>query len=184
MSDAKPITVTFPSGRQITLPPMQPTTGRQADVAAPKRRAKPCQHIGGPVAVNYGCGSLPKNGIWECPIKGTCAPLSLIELRAGVTACATCDLYIPAKEPGLLRLVATRHHAIKQWEAAGKPTRTAEEIKRLFTICLQCPYLATDRLRGTYCGKCGCPVNVLAAKPTANKVAMATEHCPLDPPRW
>lgn len=163
---------------------MQSHGAREAGVVAPKRRAKPCQHIGVPAAVNYGCGSLPKNGIWECPIKGQCAPLTLIELRAGVTACATCNSYVPAKEPGLLRLVATRHHAIKQWEAAGKPVRTTMEIQQLFALCHRCPYLATDRLRGTYCGKCGCPVNERMDVPTKNKLAMATEHCPLDPPRW
>lgn len=184
MNDDEPIVITFPSGRQVTLPRTPADAIKRENKSLPKRHAKPCQHIGNPVKVGYGCGSMPVDGVWECAIHSQCAPLVAIEMRPGIVACRGCADYRPADEPGLLRLVAKRRNAIKNWQAAGSPVRLADEIQRLLAICRRCPFFATDRLRGTYCGKCGCPINERTDSPTRNKLAMATERCPLEPPRW
>lgn len=179
----EPITITFPSGKTVALP-ASPAHFAPAERTAGKMRAKPCVHLGAPIKVSVGCRSLPRDGIWECPHKGQCSPLSGLETRPGITACASCDLYEASGAPSLWNLYQRRKSAIKQWQEAGQPVRTAEEITKLFAICSGCPFLGKDKLRGTYCGKCGCPVNSKATCPTGNKIAMATEHCPLSPPRW
>ena len=65
--------------------------------------------------------------------------------------------------------------ALSRWIKAGRPVRSKEEIRRIFeTCCNPCE----DYAEGT-CRHCGCRVN-LAAAGALNKIAMATEECPLD----
>jgi len=67
--------------------------------------------------------------------------------------------------------------ALSRWIKAGRPVRSEEEIKRIFEICCEpCEGYA----EGT-CRHCGCRVNLMAAA-TLNKIAMATEECPLE--KW
>ncbi len=58
--------------------------------------------------------------------------------------------------------------------AAGKPliVDRAEKDRRL-TICTACDQFNPIDIR---CAKCGCRLE--------KKLVMATERCPLDPPRW
>lgn len=68
--------------------------------------------------------------------------------------------------------------AVGRWVKAGRPVRSAAEIESLLAICQAC-----ELFTGTHCSKCGCPIN---NEPAAlhNKLAMATEKCPLSPPKW
>lgn len=69
--------------------------------------------------------------------------------------------------------------ALSRWIKAGRPTRTEDEILGIFTAyCQDCP--AMEQRLGR-CKVCGCHVG-LAKSPLLNKIAMATERCPLD--KW
>ena len=64
--------------------------------------------------------------------------------------------------------------ALSRWIKAGRPPRDDAEIERIFgTYCESCEAYT----KGTCC-HCGCRVNLLNAAPL-NKIAMATEECPL-----
>jgi len=64
--------------------------------------------------------------------------------------------------------------ALARWIKAGRPVRDEAEIKRIFeSFCEPCE----DYIEG-HCRYCGCHVNLLTAAPL-NKIAMATEECPL-----
>jgi len=64
--------------------------------------------------------------------------------------------------------------ALSRWIKAGRPVRSEEDTKRIFeTFCEPCE----DYVEGT-CRHCGCRVNLMNA-PLLNKIAMATEECPL-----
>lgn len=91
----------------------------------------------------------------------------------------------PAKkavEPGKVRQVASYGKSVAKWELAGRPTRSQEEIERALAICKSCPLYRGNDGRPR-CGLCGCSINSLR-NGLKNKIAMATEHCPLDPPKW
>ncbi len=69
--------------------------------------------------------------------------------------------------------------ALSRWIKAGRPARSENEILGIFTTyCQECDSL--DREYGR-CTVCGCHVGLRAA-PLLNKIAMATEHCPVE--RW
>lgn len=69
--------------------------------------------------------------------------------------------------------------ALARWNRAGKPVRSPERVAELLSICQAC-----DKFTGSHCRRCGCPVNGHVDEPTHNKLALATERCPLDPPHW
>jgi hypothetical protein len=80
--------------------------------------------------------------------------------------------------PGLTQKVMTATTAYTRWIQAGRPIRDAVEVARIHsTICRLCPLLKND-----VCGACGC--SCTGSVSITNKIAMATEHCPLDPPKW
>lgn len=69
--------------------------------------------------------------------------------------------------------------SLAKWLAAGAPTRAQHEIEAILREqCQPC-----DRFRDGSCAECGCRVNS-SPRGWANKIAMATEECPLSPPRW
>jgi len=64
--------------------------------------------------------------------------------------------------------------ALSRWIKAGRPVRSEVEIKRIYeNFCNPCE----DYDKGM-CRYCGCRVNLMPAAPL-NKIAMATEECPL-----
>ena len=64
--------------------------------------------------------------------------------------------------------------ALVKWIKAGRPARTQAEINQLLTEhCTPC-----DRFKNGSCSSCGCRVN-RDTLPFKNKLAMATESCPL-----
>ena len=68
--------------------------------------------------------------------------------------------------------------AVARWAAAGFPERSDEEVQQLFAICQQCEFF-----NGQLCRLCGCRCNIHGAA-IVNKLRMATESCPANPPRW
>ena len=68
-----------------------------------------------------------------------------------------------------------------EWMAAGKPTRTAEEMLECFMVCQSCPYFINideTQKRGR-CSICGCYLGVNPHRfLQGNKIAMKTQHCP------
>jgi len=66
--------------------------------------------------------------------------------------------------------------ALSRWIKAGRPVREEAEIEQIFeTYCKPCE--AYD-VESSSCCHCGCRVNLMKAA-TLNKIAMATEECPL-----
>jgi len=69
--------------------------------------------------------------------------------------------------------------AIKKWVAAGRPTRSEEEQKKILEDhCLKCEMY--DREKDS-CKNCGCSL-AQTGNPLTSKLAMGTESCPLG--RW
>ena len=86
-----------------------------------------------------------------------------------------------APPPTFRQRLASFREARRRWKAAGKPTRSPETVKAIFEgQCRPCDrFLSTKDGQGQ-CGVCACHVG---AKGTLlNKVAMGTEHCPLN--KW
>lgn len=77
--------------------------------------------------------------------------------------------------PGIIKRAGQYAKAIARWTAAGSPTRTQAEIDGLLAVCRGCRQYNAQHAA---CAKCGCNVNSQASG-LANKLAMATEHCPL-----
>jgi hypothetical protein len=81
-----------------------------------------------------------------------------------------------APPPGTIKRAGLYARAVARWIKAGRPTRSEEEVQRLFEeYCSPCErYSATRKT----CQTCGCRVasQGIAVK---NKIAMLTEHCPL-----
>jgi hypothetical protein len=111
---------------------------------------------------------------------------------AGLFVCLNCGVALrerlrtrcagkaPAKPQGIVKKAANYTGAVAKWIAAGKPTRDQAEVDRIYLeVCQPCqPHFKDGK-----CGKCGCAIN---REPNGlkNKIAMGTEHCPLDPPKW
>ena len=78
-------------------------------------------------------------------------------------------------EPTLLKKAINYQAAIRHWIAAGRPTRTQEEIDNIHkTHCKGCLWRDAQK---DVCKGCGCPVTTNGFA-LLNKIAMATEHCP------
>ncbi len=68
--------------------------------------------------------------------------------------------------------------ALSKWIKAGRPVRSETEIVHLLETCQSCDDYNPQN--GT-CLHCGCHVNSSTIAPL-NKIAMRTEHCPLE--KW
>lgn len=69
--------------------------------------------------------------------------------------------------------------ALARWIKAGRPLRSPEEIREIFTAhCQACESWNAD---GSSCQCCGCRVNTSTVA-ALNKIAMKTENCPLE--KW
>ena len=69
--------------------------------------------------------------------------------------------------------------ALSRWIKAGRPVRSEEDIRQIFeSICEPCEGYDA---KSSSCLHCGCRVN-LANAAMLNKIAMATEECPLS--KW
>src|SRR3990167_1346790 len=66
--------------------------------------------------------------------------------------------------------------ALLRWRTAGKPVRSPEEQAAILQICKSCQFFNPN---GAKCRLCGCGLKL-----GGDKVRMATEQCPADPPKW
>lgn len=64
--------------------------------------------------------------------------------------------------------------ALASWTAAGFPTRSQDEVRRI--LQQHCNEACESFIEGR-CKRCGCRVNG-SRLAVANKIKMATEHCP------
>lgn len=87
----------------------------------------------------------------------------------------------PQHRPGFITKAWNYSKATAKWIAAGSPTRSDEEIARIFTICEACPNFSGGEK--PHCNLCGCS---LSKTPDGlrNKIRFSTEACPDNPPRW
>jgi len=98
--------------------------------------------------------------------------------RAGVRR--NCRAPNPSALPSIFARVSSWATALGNWMAAGRPVRTDAEVEALATICESCDrYDPVAQL----CKTCGCPAK-RDGSAWRNKLRMATESCPLDPPLW
>ncbi len=64
--------------------------------------------------------------------------------------------------------------ALLQWNKAGRPKRTDEEVQYIVWICEACEKYKADEKRCRLC-RCGVSTGDMAI---FNKARLATEHCP------
>ena len=79
--------------------------------------------------------------------------------------------------PALAHQLKTYWDAVRSWIAAGRPTRTDDEVKDLHNrFCAKCDWYDHGSKR---CKGCGCKVRPEGTA-LLNKIKMKTEHCPRD----
>lgn len=104
------------------------------------------------------------------------AGCSITGLPVDPDICGRCDETTRTHTAGTLDKVQNYFGAVRQWVAMGMPTRTPEEIEHLFnTHCKGCERYD---IMNHACKTCGCNVSE-DDSPLTNKLAMATEKCPL-----
>lgn len=91
------------------------------------------------------------------------------------------DANVDKPRPTLVKRVLSWRASIKRWEEEGKPVRSDEEVERIMRECCEpCehynPTWSQCKLCGCFCRKRG--------QAKFNKPKMATEQCPLEPPKW
>lgn len=87
-----------------------------------------------------------------------------------------CPAKADAPLPSLLQRAVRFAAATGKWAMAGCPLRTEEQITAILeSHCQPCP-----EFTGHECRLCGCKTN--DKKRLMNKLALATEHCPLE--KW
>jgi hypothetical protein len=105
-----------------------------------------------------------------------------------------CGKKLKAKKPrppGYVARYQMRCAAKARWKRAGRPVRAKQRILEVLAICQGCEHydpglmpLAIAVVTGPAgCRKCGCPLND-STNAEINKIAMGTERCPLNPPKW
>lgn len=118
-------------------------------------------------------------GFSPCPFryKGLTGPhCSITSLPVTPEICNRCDEETREHTAGTVDKIANYFGAIRRWVAAGRPTRTPEEVRQLFEDhCKGCERY--DQKKHA-CKTCGCAV-AGEGDPLDNKLAMASEHCPL-----
>ena len=87
------------------------------------------------------------------------------------------ELQMVDAPPALPKMALEATTAYTRWLRAGRPMRDAAEVERIHAICQPCPLF-----KGDHCGLCGCALSREVS--VYNKIAMATEHCPLSEPKW
>jgi hypothetical protein len=70
-----------------------------------------------------------------------------------------------------------------RWISAGRPIRSNARVAEIFAICEACEFFIARGSGGEgVCRLCGCNLKKLGG--VLNKIRMATEACPANPPKW
>ena len=86
-----------------------------------------------------------------------------------------CERCQAGETPRFLKQIKNYAHAISAWVPQDMPKRTDEEVFAILNNqCSPCEHY--DKARGR-CNVCGCRLNT-SSTAVANKIRMATEHCP------
>ena len=121
----------------------------------------------------------PQSPYPACPFryesaKGTTC--SVTNLQVDPEICNRCDADVREHSASFGEKVTNYFGAIRRWAALGKPTRSQEEINILYEDhCKKCERYDEKKHA---CKNCGCSVST-DSSPLSNKLAMASEHCPL-----
>lgn len=113
-----------------------------------------------------------------CPFRiGQICAITNLEIDSEI--CGRCNKETREHEAKFGEKVKHYFGAVRRWVAKGKPTRSKEEIDQIFEEhCKGCERY--DKASHA-CKNCGCAVSI-DSSPLANKIGMASEHCPLG--RW
>ncbi len=105
-------------------------------------------------------------------VQATC---SLTNQPVSCSDCSMCSASLPPDYPGFQTQLNNYWEAIKRWVSAGRPERSAEEVKLIHEKhCVKCSWYDAEAQR---CRGCGCKVRAEGIA-IFNKIKMATEHCP------
>lgn len=117
--------------------------------------------------------------IWKCDVCGMVivgpSSMTASEVAGSVPTGEVCRT-----GPGILSKAVSYSAAVVRWLSAGGKIRTEERQREIIEICKQCVHYNHDN---ETCGICGCHLSV-SKHGWKSKLAMATERCPLDPPKW
>lgn len=80
------------------------------------------------------------------------------------------------RELNIVKKTWSYSKAVFNWVKNGSPQRSQEEIELIFDICKQCERYSD--IKHPHCKECGCIVSS-TSNSLNNKIAMATENCPL-----
>lgn len=118
-------------------------------------------------------------GYPECPYRdnsGDGYKCGVTHLQVTQSICNKCDEDTRTHSATFGEKVKHYFGAVRRWVAHGRPTRSATEIEALFEEhCSKCKRY--DPVKHS-CKNCGCVVST-DSTPLKNKLAMATEPCPL-----
>jgi len=121
----------------------------------------------------------PQDGYPTCPYRYASKSgmsCSITSLPVDQEICGRCEEGTRKHEAKFGEKVINYFGAVRRWVASGRPARTQEEVEQLFEEhCKGCERY--DKVKHA-CKNCGCTVST-DSSPLANKLAMATEHCPL-----
>ena len=85
------------------------------------------------------------------------------------------------RSPHIATRIGNYTRAVQRWIKAGRPVRDDARVAEIYdTKCRPCRHF--DQNRET-CTICGCFVR-RSGSALRNKIKMATERCPADPPLW
>lgn len=157
----------------------------QACAACPVREARqekkaPCRETPIPIVKNQLTVLNRHEGFPPCPFHyegDSGLKCSITNLPVTPDICSRCDAETREHEATFGKKVKNYFGAVRRWVASGRPVRSDEEIQRLFDE--HCGN-GCDRYEPEKhaCKNCGCAVST-DSSPLSNKLAMATEHCPL-----
>lgn len=122
----------------------------------------------------------PHEGYPPCPFRyegDSSLECSITKLPITADICNRCDIETREHEATFGEKVKNYFGAVRQWVANGRPIRSDEEVDHLFKEhCGNGCDRYDPEKHG--CKNCGCAVST-DSSPLKNKLAMATEHCPL-----
>jgi hypothetical protein len=120
-------------------------------------------------------------GYPDCPFRyliGEKLFCGMTSLEVNPEICGRCEKATRDETAKLGDKVKHYLEAIRKWVANGRPTRSKEEVDRIFREHCGSGCDRYDKEKHA-CKTCGCQVSDANASPLKNKLAMATEHCPL-----